>query len=537
MYKNMSIKAGLLTWLVLMTVILFIVSGISINTIRQSSHFLQSTNQVQGEELGSLNRAYTASLRARTEATLAVRQLETGLIEEAQASTANAKALAKQANESMAAFLAVGATTQEGAKRAQQLNVAYQNYTEQGVNEVLNALSNADVDAYNQVLENSMTPLSIEMDKQLDGFQQYALHTGQNIQQNAAQGARTQLALVIFACLLSLALATAAWLLVRYIILRPLDSAIVHLEKIAGGDLCHPVTISRNKELGRLNRALALMQGALAEAVGKVRQAGGHIDAGTRELASGNVNLSQRTEATAAALEQTAASMEQLTQTVKLNADHARQAHELAKTVSDTADKGAEVVCYVIEKMQAITSSSRRIADILGVIDGIAFQTNILALNAAVEAARAGEQGRGFAVVAGEVRSLAHRSAEAAKEIKGLIKESQGRVDEGSEMAFTAGETMDNISEEVMRVTRLMREISNATDEQSRGIEQIALAVSQMDAVAQQNASLVEESTAATRSLQSQSDNLIASMAVFQLEEAPIVAPRVQEEEQQAAAA
>ncbi len=518
MFKNMSVKVGLLTWLVLMTIILFIVSGISLHTIRQSSHSLQATNQIQGEELGSLSRAYNASLRARTEASLAVRQFETGLINEAQTSTNNAKALAKQADDAMAAFMAVGSITSEGAKRAQQLNMVYQRYNDQGVKAVLKALSNADIDAYYQVLETHLTPLSNEMDQQLAGFQQFASQAGQDIQLAAADSARLQLTLVIIACVLSLALAITAWLMMRYFILRPLNTAIVHLEHIAAGDLYHPVAVNRNNELGRLNRALALMQQALADAVSEVRQAGGQIDAGTRELASGNVNLSQRTEASAAALEQTAASMEQLTQTVKLNAEHARQAHELAKTVSDTADKGSEVVCYVIEKMQAITSSSRRIADILGVIDGIAFQTNILALNAAVEAARAGEQGRGFAVVAGEVRNLAHRSAEAAKEIKGLIKESQGRVNEGSEMAHTAGETMDEISEEVMRVTRLMREISNATDEQSRGIEQISLAVSQMDAVAQQNASLVEESTAATRSLQAQSEQLAASMALFQLE-------------------
>ncbi|MEA9393074.1 methyl-accepting chemotaxis protein [Acerihabitans sp. TG2] len=537
MFKTMSIKAGLLTWLVLMTIILFVVSGISIHTIRQGAEFLQSTNRVQGEELGTLSSAYTASLRARAEATLAARQFETGLTSKAQASTNLAKALDKQADEKMAAFLVAASVTTEGARRAQQLNNVYQRYSKQGVNAMLTALSEADVYEYYQVLENVLAPLSIEMEKQLDSFQLYAQQTGKDIQVDAAQGARTQLALVILACLLSLALATAAWLLVKFIVLRPLDSAIAHLEQIASGDLYHPVAISQNKELGRLSRALALMQDALAEAVGKVRQAGAQIDAGTRELASGNINLSQRTEASAAALEQTAASMEQLTQTVKLNAEHSRQAHELAKTVSDTADKGAEVVCYVIEKMQAITTSSRRIADILGVIDGIAFQTNILALNAAVEAARAGEQGRGFAVVAGEVRNLAHRSAEAAKEIKGLINESQGRVDEGSQMAFTAGETMDNISEEVSRVTRLMHEITNATDEQSLGIEQIALAVSQMDALAQQNASLVEESTAATRSLQAQSDDLIASMAVFQLEATQTSLLEVQEMKTQVAAA
>ncbi|HEY0208758.1 methyl-accepting chemotaxis protein [Acerihabitans sp.] len=524
MFKTMSVKVGLLTWLIVMTIILFIVGGIGIRTIQQSSGSLQAINQVQGVELSLLSRSYNASLRARTEASLAVRQYETGLIGEAQASTANVKALAKVADDDMAAFLASGSVTPEGARRAQQLNLVYQRYNEQGVKPIIAALGNANPDGYYQVLETQLTPLSLEMDKALDSFQQFALQIGQQIQRDAADAAHIQLVLTLVACVLALALSVIAWLAVRGFILRPLDGAIAHLEQIAAGSLYHPVRTSKATELARLNRALALMQDSLAGAVSEVRLAGGQIDTGTRELAMGNTNLSQRTEASAAALEQTAASMEQLTQTVKLNAEHARQAHELAKTVSDTADKGSEVVCYVIEKMQAITSSSRRIADILGVIDGIAFQTNILALNAAVEAARAGEQGRGFAVVAGEVRSLAHRSAEAAKEIKGLIQESQGRVNEGSEMAHTAGETMDEISEEVMRVTRLMREISNATDEQSRGIEQISLAVSQMDAVAQQNASLVEESSAATRSLQAQSQQLAKSMAVFQLEGTPVAA-------------
>lgn len=517
MFKTMSVKVGLLTWLIVMTIILFIVGGIGIRTIQQSSGSLHAINQVQGEELSALSHSYNASLRARTEASLAVRQYETGLINEAQASTTKVKALATEADKAMASFLATGSVTSEGASRARQLNMIYQRYNEQGVKPVIVALNNANVDGYYQVLETQLTPLSLEMDKALDEFQQFALQTGLDIQHQAADAAHSQLVLTFVACVLALALSALAWLAVRGFILRPLDSAILHLEHIAAGSLFYPVEINKASELARLNRALALMQDSLAGAVSEVRQAGEQIDAGTRELVLGNTDLSQRTEASAAALEQTAASMEQLTQTVKLNAEHARQAHALAKTVSDTADKGSEVVCYVIEKMQAISASSTRIADILSVIDGIAFQTNILALNAAVEAARAGEQGRGFAVVAGEVRSLAHRSAEAAKEIKGLIEESQGRVNEGSEMAHTAGETMDEISEEVMRVTRLMREISSATDEQSRGIEQVCLAVSQMDAVAQQNASLVEESSAATRSLQAQSQHLASSVAVFQL--------------------
>jgi methyl-accepting chemotaxis protein len=418
----------------------------------------------------------------------------------------------------MAEFMAAGKVSDTGAQLAQQVNEVYQRYNQQGIKPILAALNDANTSAYYQLLEGTLTPLSDQMDIQLGNFQQLALQTGKDINSNAARSARVELALVIAACLMTLALAILAWILVKRQVLSPLDVAIGHLERIAAGDLYHPIAEGNNNELGRLNRALMLMQNSLAGAVSEVRMAGSQIEIGTRELSSGNTDLSQRTEASASALEQTAASMEQLTQTVKLNAEHARQAHELSKEVSDIADKGSEAVCYMIEKMQDITSSSHRIADILGVIDGIAFQTNILALNAAVEAARAGEQGRGFAVVAGEVRNLAHRSAEAAKEIKGLIQESQSRVGEGAELAQTAGETMDEISEEVMRVTKIMREISNATDEQSRGIEQISLAVSQMDAVAQQNASLVEQSSAATQSLQSQSQQLITSMALFHLE-------------------
>ena len=241
---------------------------------------------------------------------------------------------------------------------------------------------------------------------------------------------------------------------------------------------------------------------------------------GSRELTAGNQHLAQRTESTATSLEQTAASMEELTATVKQNAQNAEQAHQLAKSVSDTADRGSEMVCYVIEKMRDISGSSSRIADILSVIDGIAFQTNILALNASVEAARAGEQGRGFAVVAGEVRNLASRSAEAAKEIRTLISDSHTHVGEGSELAQQAGETMDEIATEVMRMTKLMREIASASQEQSRGIEQVNIAVIQMDETAQQNAALVQQSSAATRSLEEQSSALIEAMAVFKLQKA-----------------
>jgi methyl-accepting chemotaxis protein len=232
------------------------------------------------------------------------------------------------------------------------------------------------------------------------------------------------------------------------------------------------------------------------------------------------MDLAQRTESTASSLEQTAASMEEITSTVKQNADNAEQAHQLAKTVSDTADRGSEMVCYVIEKMSDIAGSANRIADILSVIDGIAFQTNILALNASVEAARAGEQGRGFAVVAAEVRNLAGRSADAAKEIRTLISDSKAHVSEGNDLAMQAGETMDEIAGEVMRMTTLLREIASASHEQSKGIEQVNIAVNQMDETAQQNSALVQQSSAATRSLEEQSRVLMEAMASFRLQTA-----------------
>jgi len=308
------------------------------------------------------------------------------------------------------------------------------------------------------------------------------------------------------------------WFGLRKIVMTPLNSSINHIQHIAQGDLTQPIVVEGRNEMTQLAASLHDMQQSLVRTVTNVRDGSDAIFTGASEISAGNNDLSARTEQQAASLEQTAASMEQLTATVKQNAENARQASQLALSASETAEKGGNVVAGVVKTMSEIAGSSKKIADITSVIDGIAFQTNILALNAAVEAARAGEQGRGFAVVAGEVRNLAQRSAQAAKEIKGLIDDSVNRVNVGSQLVGTAGETMSDIVSAVTRVTDIMGEIASASDEQSRGIDQVGQAVTEMDRVTQQNASLVEESAAAAASLEDQASRLSQSVSVFKIQ-------------------
>jgi len=318
--------------------------------------------------------------------------------------------------------------------------------------------------------------------------------------------------------LLSLVVFVFAWLVARRIKLA-LDQAIAASQRIASGDLTAHLTVQSKDETGDLIGSLKEMNEGLARIVGEVRNGSDSIATATEEIAAGNADLSQRTEEQASALEETASSMEELTSTVKQNADNAQQANQLAINASGVAVKGGEVINRVVLTMESITDSSKKISDIIGVIDGIAFQTNILALNAAVEAARAGEQGRGFAVVAAEVRSLAQRSAAAAKEIKALIEDSVGKVQDGSRLVEEAGRTTQDIVTSIKRVTDIMAEISAASVEQSSGIEQVNIAITQMDDVTQQNAALVEQAAAAAESLEDQARQMVAVVARFKLEE------------------
>lgn len=308
----------------------------------------------------------------------------------------------------------------------------------------------------------------------------------------------------------------ALW--IARIISRPLNFAVSTARRVAGGDLTASINVRSKDETGQLMQALKDMNDGLVRMVGDVRASSNTILTASAEIASGNSDLSSRSEDQASSLQQTAASMEQLTATVKQNADNAMQANQLAATASDVAGQGGEVVSQVIATMTSINDSSRKIVDIISVIDGIAFQTNILALNAAVEAARAGEQGRGFAVVASEVRSLAHRSAEAAKEIKALIDDSVSKTAAGSRLVEQAGKTMNDVVHSVLRVTDIIGEITTASHEQRSGIEQINQAVAQIDQATQQNAALVEEASAATEAMREQASKLVDVVRVFKLD-------------------
>nr|WP_316639906.1 methyl-accepting chemotaxis protein [uncultured Roseateles sp.] len=372
-------------------------------------------------------------------------------------------------------------------------------------------------DEARRLLTEKMRPAQLEYMKQLDALKDLQIELiSASVADGESQNRQARGVMLGLLATMVVTCTVLGWLIARSIT-GPIAEAVIVAQTVAAGDLSSTIVVRSSDETGQLLAALRTMNDSLIHVVGTVRQGSDSIATGSAQIATGNADLSQRTEEQASNLQQTAASMEQLSATVKNNADTARQATQLASSASAAAAKGGEVVGQVVGTMEAITASSRKISDIIGVIDGIAFQTNILALNAAVEAARAGEQGRGFAVVASEVRSLAQRSAAAAKEIKVLINDSVVNVETGSQQVGEAGRTMDDIVAQVKRVNDLIAEISAATTEQTSGIGQVSDAVTQLDQVTQQNAALVEESAAAADSLSQQASRLVAAVSVFTL--------------------
>lgn len=365
----------------------------------------------------------------------------------------------------------------------------------------------------NGPIKNDFTDLMTAVNRSIDINLEGAANSTKESEISFTRTIWISVGVIIFAVILGILLS----IVTTRSIVRPLAESVVIAEAVAHGDLTSDIHVEGKDEPAELLLSLKHMNDRLVEVVTQVRNSSDSIATGSAEIATGNADLSQRTEAQASNLQQTAASMEQLTSTVKTNADTAQQANRLATDASHAAEKGGEVVGQVVKTMQEISAASNKISDIIGTIDGIAFQTNILALNAAVEAARAGEQGRGFAVVASEVRSLAQRSAEAAKEIKSLIGGSVEKVEAGTQLVDEAGHSMIEIVEQVKRVGLLINEISNASHEQSSGIAQVGDAVNQLDQVTQQNAALVEESAAAAASLRSQAAALAEVVATFKL--------------------
>ena len=408
--------------------------------------------------------------------------------------------------------------TPEEKVLAEKFAVDRKRFVVEGLKPAVAALRADDIESAKQIVVDKMRPLYSPVKEGIQELVTLQLKVAK--QEYALAASRSTSINQLAISLLVIGLGLAAWMgfvLVRAIT-RPLDAAVKVARAVAEGDLTQRIEVHSTDEIGQLMQALHEMNDSLVNVVGQVRSGTDTVSTASTQIAAGNLDLSSRTEEQAASLEETASSMEQLTSTVKQNAENARQANQLVSSTADVAVKGGQVVDQVVDTMASIKNSSYKIADIISVIDGIAFQTNILALNAAVEAARAGEQGRGFAVVASEVRNLAQRSAGAAKEIKALIEDSVGKVDAGSKLVDEAGKTMGEIVASVKHVTDIMSEIAAASQEQSAGIEQVNQAIAQMDEVTQQNAALVEQAAAAAESLQDQAGQLAQAVSVFKLD-------------------
>ena len=514
MFSKIKVASGLLCVLAAFCVFQLVTVGLGFWSLTRTHDDVGDLSNVALKQVDAVNETTQHLMDARINLSRASTRMVRGGAEPADI-VQHAREQLTAADQSFGAFMSAQKTSDENSTRAAALAERYKKFHD-ALAELVQFLDANNIQAF--------------LDQPTQGFQDAYLAESHNFVQFGAAASQASLdsidarmatfRAVSIAILLVLVAGTfGVYAALRKGVVAPLEEAGRHFDRIAQGRLDQPIASRGTNEIGRLFSGLAKMQASVARTVQTVRESADSIHLGADEIATGNADLSARTENQAASLEETASSMEELTATVRQNADHAREANALAETALEATSRGSEVVNEVVDKMRGIAQSSDKIAEIISVIDGIAFQTNILALNAAVEAARAGEQGRGFAVVAGEVRGLAQRSAQSAKEIKTLISESVAEIQGGSTLVEHAGEAMRNVSASISRVTQMMAEISASSLEQSTGIEQVNQAVVQMDEMTQQNAALVEEAAAAAASLHQQTQQLKDAVSVFEISE------------------
>ena len=511
--NNLKISTRILLLVCSLAAVLGFIGLIGLRGIGQSNDALKTVYEDRVVALGQLIPVQRLMLRNQLAVSNAINEpTPEGVAKTLEEFDGNVAAISKIWAEYMATYL-----TPDESENAKAFAATRARFVQEGLLPAVAALKAGNKEEAARIVREKVRPLYAETAKYMNALVQIQLDESQKEYQAATLRYETTRAIAIGTMLAGLVFALWFGVALMRSIVASLDKAIEVANAVADGDLTRTIVVSGKDETAQLMQSIAGMQANLITLVSRVRQGSEGVATASSEIAQGNHDLSARTESQASALQQTAASMEELSATVQRNADAAQQANQLASSASRVATQGGEVVGQVVETMKGITESSRKISEIISVIDGIAFQTNILALNAAVEAARAGEQGRGFAVVASEVRSLAGRSAEAAKEIKTLINASVERVEQGSQLVDRAGTTMTEIVSSIRRVTDIMVEISAASSEQSAGVSQIGDAVMQMDTVTQQNAALVEQMAAAASSLNVQADELVHMAASFKL--------------------
>jgi methyl-accepting chemotaxis protein len=512
MFRNMTIKSRLSIVIGFLSLLLLCIGGIGLASLSSNNASLRSLFEERVLPMGRLNLV----ARYMDATRIAVAQSMYSSMSEAANEVDMADKRIAEEDAILDSYLSSNLSVNE-RQLANRFIETRKRYITEGLKPTIAALRILDTDKATDLMKGAMHENFKRVHQELDAIYKYQAQAAKGEFESGQRRYQWVRNASIAAMLLGIGFAAFLRIWTIHAISRPLSDAIRVAGHIAKGDLSQHIEVRSSDDVGKLFQALKEMNDSLGTTIGQVRTSSEVMDNAAREIAAGNANLSFRTESQASSLEETASSMEELTSTVKQNADNAHQANRLAVSASDFAVKGGQVVGHVVDTMGSIKDSSRKIVDIIGVIDSIAFQTNILALNAAVEAARAGEQGRGFAVVAAEVRNLAQRSAGAAKEIKLLISDSVEKVDVGSKLVDEAGKTMDEIVSSIKRVADIMSEITAASQEQSSGIEEVNRAVTQMDEMTQQNSALVEEAASAAESMLDQAHSLLQAVSVFNL--------------------